>query len=317
MLIGMITLRQLRYFHALAASGHFGRAAAASGISQPALSMQLRELEAALGGALVERGPEGASLTGLGRDVEDRATHILAAVRDLEELARAHGERLAGPLRLGIIPSVAPFLLPRLLARAAAEHPALQLVVRETITAHLTAELADGSLDAIVASLPLETGDFEEVPAFDDAFLLAAPAGSPQARRSPALAEAIAAEELLLLEDGHCLRDQALAVCHRIDPRRLRSFGATSLATVLQLVAAGQGITLVPQMAVEAGISADRRLALVRFAAPEPFRTIGLAWRKASPRRAHFLALVDLLRPMDDGEGPGQGRSGKRRRQGQ
>ncbi len=304
----MITLRQLRYFHALAAVGHFRRAAEASGISQPALSMQLRELEATLGGALVERGPEGASLTGLGRDVEERTTHILAAVRDLEELARAHNEQPAGPLRLGVIPSVAPFLLPRLLSRAAREHPALQLIVRETITEHLVEELADGSLDAIVASLPLEVGDFEEAPAFDDTFLLAAPAGSPHAGRSPALAEAIAAEELLLLEDGHCLRDQALAVCHRIDPRRLRSFGATSIATVLQLVAAGQGITLVPQMAVDAGLSADPRLAVVRFAAPEPHRTVGLAWRKASPRRAHFLALVDLLRP--EGPGPAPSPSG-------
>ncbi len=297
----MITLRQLRYFHALAATGHFGRAAETSGVSQPALSMQLRALETALGGALVERGPEGASLTGLGRDVERRTTHILAAVRDLEELARTHNEQPAGPLRLGIIPSMAPFLLPRLLARAAKEHPALQLIVRETITEHLVEELADGGLDAIVASLPLETGDFEEATAFDDTFLLAAPAGSPHARRSPALADAIAAEELLLLEDGHCLRDQALAVCHRIDPRRLRSFGATSIATVLQLVAAGQGITLVPQMAVDAGISTDPRLAVVRFAPPEPHRTVGLAWRKASPRRAHFLALVDLLRPSAAG----------------
>ncbi len=293
----MITLRQLRYFHALASSGHFGRAAEASGISQPALSMQLRALETILGGALVTRGPDGASLTELGKDVESRVTQILAAVRDLEEMARSHGADLAGPLRLGIIPSMAPFLLPRLLQRAAEDYPALQLVVRETITAHLIEELADGGLDAIVASLPLEAGDFEEVPAFDDTFLLAAPAGSPHARRSPALADMIEADELLLLEDGHCLRDQALAVCHRIDPRRLRSFGATSIATVLQLVAAGQGITLVPKMAVDAGLSADPRLALVRFASPEPYRTAGLAWRRASPRRAHFLALVDLLRP--------------------
>jgi LysR family hydrogen peroxide-inducible transcriptional activator len=298
----MVTLRQLRYFHALAGTGHFGRAAEASGVSQPALSMQLRELEATLGGALVTRGPDGAGLTELGRDVESRATHILAAVRDLEDLARVHEAQFAGPLRLGIIPSVAPFLLPRLLTRAAREYPALQLIVRETITGYLIEELADGGLDAIVASLPLEAGDFEEAAAFDDAFLLAAPAGSPYARQSPALAEAIAAEDLLLLEDGHCLRDQALAVCHRIDPRRLRSFGATSIATVLQLVAAGQGITLVPQMAVDAGISADPRLAVVRFAAPEPYRTVGLAWRKASPRRAHFLALVDLIRPAGAGK---------------
>jgi LysR family hydrogen peroxide-inducible transcriptional activator len=292
----MISLKQLRYFHALATSGHFGRAAHTAGITQPALSMQLRDLEATLGGALVERKPAGASLTDLGREVEQRAARILAAVRDLEDVARTHAEMLAGPVRLGIIPSVAPFLLPRLLSRAADDYPRLQLVVRETVTAQLTEELSDGSLDAIVVSLPLAAGDFEEAPAFNDIFLLAAPVGSPHADRSPALAELIEADELLLLEDGHCLRDQALAVCHRIDPRRLRSFGATSLATVLQLVAAGQGITLVPQLAVDPGLLADRRLKLVRFARPEPHRTIGLAWRRHSPRRADFAAFAELLR---------------------
>jgi LysR family hydrogen peroxide-inducible transcriptional activator len=293
----MITLRQLRYFHALAATGHFGRAAEASAISQPALSMQLRDLETTLGGPLVERGPDGATLTDLGREAERRAAQILSAVRDLEELGRAGSAAFVGPLRLGVIPSVAPFLLPRLLKRASEELPGLQVVVRETVTARLIEELTDGSLDAIIASLPLDAGDFEEVPVLDDVFLLAVPVGSPHARRSPALAEAISADELLLLEDGHCLRDQALAVCHRIDPRRLRSFGATSIATILQMVAAGQGITLVPQMAVDAGVSADARLALIHFTAPEPYRTVGLAWRKASPRRAHFLQLADLLRP--------------------
>ncbi|MEJ0097945.1 MAG: hydrogen peroxide-inducible genes activator [Bauldia sp.] len=292
----MISLRQLRYFHALAASRHFGRAAEAAGITQPALSMQLRDLEATLGGPLVERRPAGASLTDLGREVEARTAQILAAVRDLEEIARLHAAPLSGSMRLGIIPSVAPFLLPRLLHRAAENHPRLTLIVRETVTAQLVRELGDGGLDAIVVSLPLDGGDFDEAPAFEDAFLLAAPAGSPHAERSPALAELIEADELLLLEDGHCLRDQALAVCRRINPRRLRSFGATSLATVLQLVAAGQGITLVPQLAVDAGILADPRLRLVRFAEPEPSRTIGLAWRRNSPRAADFRALAELVR---------------------
>lgn len=295
-LIVMLTLRQLRYFNALAATGHFGRAAELAGISQPALSMQLKEMEAELGGPLVERAPAGASLTELGRQVAERSSKILSAMRDLEELPLASGAVLAGPLRLGIIPSVAPFLLPTLLARAKERYPALSLIVRETVTPTLVTELADGGLDAIVASLPLGHEDLVEAPAFEDRFLLAAPAGSPHAATTPALAETIAAEELLLLEDGHCLRDQALAVCRTIDPRRLRSFGATSLSTVLQLVAAGHGITLVPDLARAAGIASDRRLKLVPFAEPQPFRTIGVAWRKGSPRARDFVALAALLR---------------------
>ena len=292
----MITLRQLRYFLALAASGHFGRAAEAAGVTQPALSMQLRDLEATLGGALVERAAAGATLTELGTEVAARAARILAAVRDLEEIARARGEPLSGPLRLGIIPSVAPYLLPRLLDRVAAQYPRLQLIVRETMTHQLVDELAAGALDAIVASLPLDAEGFEAAAAFDDVFLLAAPAGSPHAARSPAFVDLIDADELLLLEDGHCLREQALAVCRAVDPRRLRSFGATSLATVLQLVAAGQGITLVPQLAVDAGVLADPRLKLVRFAAPEPRRSLGIAWRRNSPRGSDFRALAELVR---------------------
>lgn len=292
----MLTLRQLRYFSALAAAGHFGRAAELAGITQPALSMQLKEMEVDLGGPLVERTPSGATLTDLGRQVAERSARILSAMRDLEELPRASGAILAGPLRLGIIPTVAPFLLPALLGRAKERYPGLLPVVRETVTVTLTSELAAGNLDAVVASLPLGVDDFAEAPAFEDRFLLAAAAGSPHAATTPALAETIAAEELLLLEDGHCLRDQALAVCRIIDPRRLRSFGATSLATVLQLVAAGHGITLVPELAAAAGIASDRRLKLVRFADPQPFRTIGVAWRKGSPRERDFVALAALLR---------------------
>ena len=290
------SLRQLRYLNALAAAGHFGRAAEAVGVTQPALSMQIRELETALGGVLVERGPAGATLTELGVEVAGRAAQILAAVYDLEELAAARSEILTGRLRLGIIPSVAPFLLPRLIAAAAARYPRLQLTIREAVTRALAVELAAGGLDAVVASLPLGADEFAETPAFDDVFLLAAPADSPHARRSPALAERISADELLLLEDGHCLRDQALSVCRAIDPRRLRSFGATSLATVLQLVAAGQGVTLLPRLAVDAGVLGDRRLRLVRFAKPEPRRTLGLAWRKSSPRTREYAALADLIR---------------------
>jgi LysR family transcriptional regulator, hydrogen peroxide-inducible genes activator len=300
--MAMITLRQLRYFVAVAGSGHFGRAADAVGVSQPALSMQLRDLEKELGGILVERGASGARLTELGREAAVRAVGILAAVRDLEEVSRAGAEILGGPVRLGVIPTIAPFLLPRLLTGAEIEYPALQLSVRETTTGHLVEELADGSLDAILASLPLNRDDFAESTAFDDPFLLAAPTGSKHAAQSPALAELIRADELLLLEDGHCLRDQALSVCHRIDPGRLQRFGATSLTTVVQLVAAGQGVTLVPQLAVDAGLLAEPRVSLVRFADPQPYRSIGLAWRRNSPRGRDFGALTALVRKIRNAE---------------
>jgi len=300
----MISFKQLRYLDLLAATGHFGKAADRAGVTQPALSMQIRALEKELGGALIERGSAGARLTELGQDVAGRATTILAGIRDIEELALARGELLTGPLRLGIIPSVAPFLLPSLLELAAVRYPGLRLSVRETITETLVEELAAGDLDAIVASLPLDNDELEEAPGFEDRFLLAAPAGSPHAARSPALAELIEADELLLLEDGHCLRDQALSVCHAIDPGRLRSFGATSFSTLLQLVAAGHGVTLLPELAVNAGIAVDRRLHVNRFARPEPSRAIGLAWRKSSPRARDFRALAAIVRDAGGEKGP-------------
>jgi LysR family hydrogen peroxide-inducible transcriptional activator len=292
----VITLRQLRYFDALASARHFGRAAELVGVTQPALSMQIKDMEDMFGGKLLERSAAGTELTELGRVIAERARAILASVRDLDDLAKSQDEPLGGALRVGIIPSVAPYLLPRLLGRAAREFPRLQITVRETVTRVLAEELARGELDAVIASLPLGHGDFAEEPAFEDHFLLAAPAGSSHAGRSPALAELIDTGDLLLLEDGHCLRDQALAVCKAIDPRRLRSFGATSLATILQLVAAGQGVTLVPRLALDSGQLLDPRLALIPFAAPAPRRTIGLAWRRTSPRGRDYRALAELVR---------------------
>jgi LysR family transcriptional regulator, hydrogen peroxide-inducible genes activator len=292
----MITLRHLRYFDALAAARHFGRAAERVGISQPALSMQIRELEAAFGEPLFQRSAAGASLTDLGQEVAARTSGILAAVRDLDELIEARRETLSGSLRVGVIPSIAPYLLPSLLKLAAKKYPGLRLTVRETVTRALADELIRGEIDAMVASVPLGLGDFAEEAAFSDPFLLAAPAGSARAGRSPALAELIDTDELLLLEDGHCLRDQALAVCKAIDPRRLRSFGATSLSTLLELVAAGQGVTFVPQLALSAGVVQDRRLSFIRFAAPEPHRAVGLVWRRTSPRERDYRAFVELVR---------------------
>lgn len=292
----MLTLRQLRYLDALAANGHFGRAAVAVGVTQPALSVQVRELERTLGAPLVDRTPGGARLTSFGQEVAARSAGILAAVREIEELGLARGKVLGSPLRLGVIPSIAPYLLPNLLSRIGERYPDASITVRETVTRTLVEEIAAGELDAMVASLPLGDVRFEEAAAFEDRFLLAVPAGSPHAGRSPAVPDLINADELLLLEDGHCLRDQALSICRAIDPSRLRSFGATSLTTIFHLVAAGQGITLVPEMAADISLVSDPRLTLIRFADPQPYRTVGLAWRRGSPRERDFRALAELLR---------------------
>lgn len=290
----MITLRQLFYLETLAATRHFGRAAESLGISQPALSMQVRELERALGGRLFDRLPDGAVLTDLGEEVVRRGRSILAAVQDLEAVAAARAGTLSGALRVGMIPTIAPYLLPEFIARTSERYPKLRLTVREAMTGVLVAELASGQLDAIIASVPLTGGDFEEAPAFEDRFYLATSADS-ELIRSPAMPEDIDGESLLLLEDGHCLRDQALAACRVIDPARMRTFGTTSLATVLHLVAAGHGVTFLPAIAAGGLTQMDPRLRLVNFAEPAPSRTVGLAWRRGSPRGDDFRALTETL----------------------
>jgi LysR family hydrogen peroxide-inducible transcriptional activator len=291
----MITIRQLRYFDALARASHFGRAADSVGVSQPALSMQIRELEATLGGSLVERGPGRPHLTALGSEVAERAKSILSDLRGVEELAAARAAPLTGPLRLGVIPSVAPYLMPRLLPMLSEGYPDLRLSLREAITENIADELKDGALDAIVVSVPSDDPALEEAVAVRDGFLLAVPAKSELAGRERVRPADVAADSLLLLADGHCLRDQALSVCHMIDPKRLRSFGATSLTTILAMVAAGQGVTLLPELAADEAVRRDPRLRLVPFADPQPGRTLGVAWRKGSPRADDYRALRDTI----------------------
>lgn len=278
-----ITLRQLRYLDALATEGHFGRAAERVSVSQPALSAQIRELEEALGCQLIERASSGARLTTAGHEIVGRGRRILAEVGDLETVARAAADPEVGSLRLGIIPSIGPYLLPKLLLALAETFPALKVGVRETVTATLVGELQDGGLDLIIASLPLGDPSFVEVPVFADAFLLAMPAAGPLSFGAFDRAADIPTETLLLLEDGHCLRDQTLASCGALDARRLTRAGVTSLATILQLVAAGQGITLLPELFLAATPLDAARVRLRRFSAPEPHRTVGLAWRRSSP----------------------------------
>ncbi|WP_075214553.1 hydrogen peroxide-inducible genes activator [Mongoliimonas terrestris] len=296
-----ITLRQLRYLEALATERHFGRAAERCAVSQPALSAQIRDLEAALTVTLVERTSSGARLTRVGEEIVARARSILTEVGDLEAFARARGAALAGPLRLGVIPSIAPFLLPTLLPRAAARFPDLQLEIRETVTATLVEELAAGDLDLVVASVPLGHPALTELALFDDAFVLAAPRRGPFALAGIASAADIPADALLLLEDGHCLRDQTLAVCGAIDARRLRSSGVTSLTTILQLVAAGQGLTLLPDLFLATVPFDADNIRLTRFGDQEPRRTVGLAWRRTNPLAEEFRRFGDLVRACAPG----------------
>jgi LysR family transcriptional regulator, hydrogen peroxide-inducible genes activator len=295
----MITLRQLRYLASLARHRHFGRAAQDCAVTQPALSMQIRELEREIGTDLVERRPGDIALTDTGREVARRAERVLAATRDLVDFAR-HRDVLSGHLALGIIPTLAPYVLPRLLPRLQTSYPQLRLEVRETQTRMLLDELVGGKLDCVMLALPAEGADVETLVLFDDPFLLAVPAADPLPAHAPVSVDDVDQRRLILLEEGHCLRDQALAFCaapklnasSRDAPAGL---GATSLATVMQMVANGYGVTLVPEVAVDVEVR-DERVKLLRFNAPEPARTVGLAWRRTSPRKEDFAALGKVVK---------------------
>jgi LysR family hydrogen peroxide-inducible transcriptional activator len=291
----MVTFRQLRYFAALARHRHFGRAAADCAISQPALSMQIRDLETFLGVALVERRPNEIVLTELGTEIARRAERLLTDAGDLVEFARHRDRVLSGTLRLGVIPTIAPYLLPRVLPALQRQYPDLKLDLRETQTNILLDELARGSLDVLLLALPVGDAEIETLRLFDDPFLLAVPAADPLPKKARVTARDIAQHRLILLEEGHCLRDQALAFCATARGEAPAGFGATSLTTVMQMVANGYGATLLPKIAAEAEVR-DGRVKLVRFTDPEPCRSIGLAWRRTSPRKADFLALGEIVK---------------------
>jgi len=288
-----VTLRQLRYFDALARHRHFGRAADVLAISQPALSVQIRELEASFGAALFERSAKGARLTGLGEDMAERVRPILRAVEELGELARASEPGLAGRLRLGVIPTVAPYLLPRLLRTLATAHPALDLRLRETMTPRLLTELQDGQIDAAILALPVADQSLTQVPLVEEPFLLVQP--SNQSGAGPVTADMLDGQRLLLLEEGHCFRDQALAVC-ALDAGPARDgLDGSALGTLVQMVGAGLGITLIPAMAREVE-TRSAPVTVRAFQDPPPRRKIGVVWRSASPLSARLDLLADLLK---------------------
>lgn len=289
-----VTLKQLRYFDALARELHFGRAAEACAVTQPALSMQINDLEQSLGVVLVERTRSGVQLTAKGAEIAARCKRILGDVRDLVAYAQHSSRLLAGTLRLGVIPSVAPYLLPPLLPLLRDAYPDLELHVRETQTQLLTGELLEGKLDVLLLALPVKSPELTNLALFKDKFLLALPKRRKLSGGVRATKELVEQERLLLLEEGHCLRDQALTYCSLQQVDAVNTFGASSLATIVEMVSAGFGITLLPEMSI--GIEErGRDIALVRFVEPEPARTIGLVWRSTSPRTKDFEELGRLV----------------------
>lgn len=287
-----LSMKQLRYFDALARAGHFGRAAEACAISQPALSVQIREMEETIGAALFERMARQVRLTGLGEAMAPRVRAILRAVDELEELSRVAQGPLSGRLRLGVIPTVAPYLLPAVVTHLAGSHPGLDLRPREAVTGKLLADLREARLDAALLALPVSEPALTEVALFSEDFVLVRPAAD--ADRPVPSAEALPKMRLMLLEEGHCFRDQALALC-KLDGASPRTvMEGSSLSTLVQMVGAGIGVTLLPEIAL-AVETRQASVALARLQGPVPGRTIGMVWRRSSPLADRLAEIAQTI----------------------
>jgi Transcriptional regulator len=289
-----LTLRQMRYFEALAKEKHFGRAAETVHVSQPALSAQIAEMEESLGVRLVERSRSGALLTRKGEEVLERVQSILEQVEQLAACTRSGASMLDGPVRIGIIPTVAPYLVPRLVPCLRERHPAIELELREAVTDRLILDLQDGKLDAVIAALPIETDGLETQSLFFDRFYMAVANNNDTILMSPMTETQVDADRLLLLEEGHCLREQALSVCGTARKRSLVNFGATSMTTLLQMVSHDMGMTLIPEMAIPTE-TARNDIRILPFADPAPSREIGLIWRRSSGRRDEMKLLGEAV----------------------
>ncbi len=288
-----LTLKQLRYFEALAEQGHFGRAASACSITQPALSAQIKDLEQELGTALFERSARNVRLTRFGEEFASRVRGIIHAVDELGELARAWQDNLIGRLRIGIIPTIAPYLLPTIIAELSGRYPGLDLHVRETLTTRLLDELAAGRIEAAIVALPISEPSLTEIPLFTEDFVLVRPGedeGKPVPNR-----ETLREMKLLLLEEGHCFRDQALSFCSMYSARPRELLDGSSLSTLVQMVGAGIGVTLIPEMAVPME-TRTAAVSVARFGAPQPSRTVGMVWRKTSPLANQLMQISDVVR---------------------
>ncbi len=287
----------MQYFDALAQTLHFGRAAELAGVTQPALSAQISEMEERLGCRLFERGGKSVRMTEEAQALLPRIETILANIREVETIARRGRLSMEGRFRLGIIPTIAPYLLPHVLPELKSRFPALQLELREAVTASLIEETAAGRLDGFIAALPLDFPGLVKEELFQDRFFLAVAENDPGFIAPPVAPDSPALERLMLLEEGHCLREQALAVCGSVKPVAMASYGATSLTTLLQMVAHGLGVTLIPEMATGPA-SAVRDLKIVPFMEPMPARTICLAWRRNSQRHEECVELAKIVRGL-------------------
>jgi LysR family transcriptional regulator, hydrogen peroxide-inducible genes activator len=295
------TLRQLQYLKLLAEHGSFSKAAEAAHVTQPTLSAGIQELERTLGAPVVDRARSGVILTAVGEETVTRAQDVLARAEDLVQAARSAGRPLSGRFRLGVIPTIAPFILPKALPALRRSYPELRLFLREDLTSKLIAGLKAGALDAALIALPYELHGIETADVGEDELLAAAPANHPLIAAAAVPRAALAGADLILLEDGHCLRDQALAACGVDGPRigggEDSGFAATSLATLVQMVGSGLGVSLLPAMAVEAGLTDDAPVS-VRPLEGGARREVVVAWRAGSSRGAEAKLLAETLRGL-------------------
>jgi LysR family hydrogen peroxide-inducible transcriptional activator len=290
-----VNLRDLQYVVALAETGHFGEAAERCHVSQPTLSAQIKKLEEYLGVALFERQPRNVTPTEVGTQIIERARRVLQETADIRELARASRDPLTGRLRVGLIPTIGPYLLPRVAMKLKRSLPTLSLMLYEYQTGPLVAKVREGVLDLAILALPADTSGLQTRSLFAEAFVLAMPRHHRLAARKRVKPADLEGETLLLLEEGHCLRDQALEVCGAVPVNEEQDFRATSLETLRQMVAAGLGITLLPRLAAEGPIAGARGLELRPFAPPSPSRMVGAAWRPSTTRGAAIDAVCEIV----------------------
>ena len=290
------TLKQLQYLGALKDHGHFGRAAEACFVTQSTLSAGLRELETLIGVVLVERTRRVVRFTPLGDRISDKARRVLREAEELGDIARAAGRPLSGDMRMSVIPTIAPFLLPDLLPRLRKERPSLKLFLREEPSAQACESLHHGQVDCVLLALPYACGDVESEALFDDALFVAFPGDQSEDLPAMVSADQIDPAQMLMLEDGHCLKDHALAACNRPELRAGARMMGTSLHTLVQMVDNGLGITMLPQMAIEAGILDHTDIDTRPLDSDHDWRTIALVWRKGSPRADEFRMLADIFR---------------------
>jgi LysR family transcriptional regulator, hydrogen peroxide-inducible genes activator len=297
MTVHLPTIKQLQYLVALRQSGHFGRAAEACFVTQSTLSAGLRELETSLGITLVERTRRVVRFTPLGERIADKAVRVLREAEELSEMARSEGQPLHGELRMGVIPTIAPFLLPAMLPRLRHEWPKLKLYLREETSQSACEALHRGQLDCVLLALPYGCGDVDSAPLLDDRLFVAYPRGEAPGGLTVDV-DSIDENRMLLLEDGHCLKDHALSACNRPELRAHAAMMGTSLHTPVQMVDNGLGVTFIPAMAIEAGILDGTGVDAKPLKSDHGFRRIALIWRRSSPRETEFQMLADSLRAI-------------------